>query len=193
MEIGTALEGIIEMAYPVIIDKYTLFKYPTNPKLAPTRDAILLDIKSETEFENYVTRTTPDTNIETILSCTSLHLPPCLLATIALHMESEIKILFKATLDAATTKYHPVSATAPVATTPLNPIQIIKVSHDYVTASATATSYQSSYTMNNVPTPNSTGNPNPNINQNIGQLSNPSPTEDAVNDVLPFIQLLLLA
>ena len=54
----------------MIIDKATLFKYPTTPKLVPTRDTIISDIKSETEFENCIIGTTPDPNLEAIHFCT---------------------------------------------------------------------------------------------------------------------------
>ena len=46
--------------------------------------------------------------------------------------------------------------------------------------------------MNNAPTHTPAGNPNPNINQNTGQPSNPSPSKDAVDGILLFLQYLLL-
>ena len=51
------------MAYPDMIDKLTLLKYPKTLKLVPTRETIVLDIKSETGFENYIIRTTPNTKL----------------------------------------------------------------------------------------------------------------------------------
>ena len=48
MEIGMDLEGMIDMAYPAMVNKLTFFKYTRTPKLFRTRDTIILDIKLET-------------------------------------------------------------------------------------------------------------------------------------------------
>ena len=47
--------------------------------------------------------------------------------------------------------------------------------------------------MINLSTLAPTGNPNINLNQNTGQLHNPSPTKDFVNDIIAFLQCLLLS
>ena len=119
---------MIGMENLVMIDKETFFKYPTDYKIVPNTDTIVLDIKSEAEFKNYIIGTTPDPKIETISSCISLHLPPWLITDIYPHIESNIKTLSKATLDAATIISHPVTETAPVATPPVNSIQETKAS-----------------------------------------------------------------
>ena len=140
-----------------------------TPKLVPTIDTIISEIKSETEFENFFIGITPDPKLETILSYTSLHLPPWILAKISPHNEYDIKTLFKATIDATIEKYHPDTATAPVATPLANPIHSIQSSSDNASKSATATSEQASSPTTNAPTKTLTGNSNPNLNQNIGK------------------------
>ena len=81
-----SLKGMITMVYMVMMDKATLFKNSATPKLFPTRDTINSDIKSETEFDNYIIGTTPGPKLRTIFSCTSLHLPPWLLDVFAPHI-----------------------------------------------------------------------------------------------------------
>ena len=111
---------MINMAYLLMIGKADFFKYPTTPKLLPTKDMIISDIKSETEFKNYIIGTTLDPKLKTIHSCISLHLPPWIFAAISPQIRSKIKTLFKATLDAAITKSYCVAATAPVITPSVN-------------------------------------------------------------------------
>ena len=124
---------------------------------------IILDIKSETEFENHIIGTTPDPKLETILSHTSLHLSPWLLVVINPHIESYIKNIFKATLDSNIEKYHPFTAILPVATPPVNQIQAIQAPPADVSTYATDISDQASSSTTNVSTPTSTGKPNTNI------------------------------
>ena len=45
------LKVMIGMENLVMIDKETFFKYPTDYKIVPNTDTIVLDIKSEAEFE----------------------------------------------------------------------------------------------------------------------------------------------
>ena len=63
MEFGTSLQGIIDMAYTVKIYKSTFFKYPTTHKMVPTRDTNIWDIKSETDFGNYMIINKPDSKL----------------------------------------------------------------------------------------------------------------------------------
>ena len=116
---------MIDMTYPLRIDKATFFKYLTTHKPVPTRDMVIVDTKSETEFENYIIQTTPNPELKTIFFCASLHLDTRLISGVTPKIKSEIKTLSKATLDSTIAKYHPVIATTPITTSPVNPIQKI--------------------------------------------------------------------
>ena len=122
-----------------MIDKLNFFKYPMTPKIGPTRDIIILDIKSETEFKNYIIGTTFNPKLKTISLHTILHLPPWLLYGMAPHIESKIKALFKSTLDLSIKISHPVTATTPVITPPGDSFQAIQESSGDANVSAAAT------------------------------------------------------
>ena len=125
---------------------------------------IILDIKSENEFENHNIITIPDPDLETIFSHTILHLPPRLIVVIGPHIESYIKNLFKAILDSDIAKSHPVTATVSIATPPVNQIQVIQAPPVDASAYTTDTSDQASSSTTNISTPTSTVKPNQNIN-----------------------------
>ena len=54
------LKGMIYMSYLVNIDKMIFFNYLMTLKLVPTIEMAMPDINLDTEFENYIIRTTTD-------------------------------------------------------------------------------------------------------------------------------------